>query len=179
MTKERINVFDYSETILKGVEKGVLITSKAGDKVNSMTISWGTLGIEWSTPIFTTFVRENRYTRELLDEGGTFTVNIPLEGADRKPLGILGTKSGRDTDKIAEAGITYIPSEKVDAPAVKEYALTLECKVVHKQLQDRNALAEDKMAYYPQDVDGSFHGANKDFHVAFSGEIVDAYIIKD
>ncbi len=178
MTKDRINVFDYSETILKSLKKGVLLTSKAGDKVNSMTISWGTLGIEWATPIFTAFVREHRYTRELLDRSDSFTINIPLEGASRKPLGILGVKSGRDSDKINEAGLTYIQSEKVTAPAVKEYALTLECKIVYKQLQDRNALAPDKMDFYPQDVDGSFHDRNRDFHVAYYGEIVDAYIIK-
>ncbi len=179
MTKEKINVFDYAETILKSLKKGVLLTSKAGDKVNSMTISWGTLGIEWATPIFIAFVREHRYTRELLDNSDSFTINIPLEGASRKPLGILGVKSGRNSDKIKEAGLTYIPSEKVATPTVKEYALTLECKIVYKQLQDRNALASDKMEFYPQDVDGSFHDRNRDFHVAFYGEIVDAYIIKE
>lgn len=44
--KERINVLDYAGTILNAVKKGVLLTVKADDKVNSMTISWGTLGIE-------------------------------------------------------------------------------------------------------------------------------------
>ncbi len=179
MTKEKINVFEYSETILKALDQGVLLTSKAGDKVNSMTIGWGTLGIEWAVPIFTAFIRENRYTRELLDEGDSFTVNVPLDGADRRALGLFGVKSGRDSSKIDESGLTYIPSETVSAPAIKEYALTLECKIVYKQLQDRNALAPDKMAFYPQDVDGSFHGANKDFHVAYYGEILDAYIIRD
>lgn len=178
MLKERINVFDYAETILKSLQKGVLLTSKAGDTVNSMTISWGTLGIEWATPIFIAYIREHRYTRELLENGDSFTVNIPLDGANRKPLGILGVKSGRNSNKIVESGITYIPSEKIDAPAVKEYALTLECKIVYKQLQDRTALDVSKMEFYPQDVDGSFHDRNKDFHVAFYGEIVDAYIIK-
>lgn len=179
MIKEKINVFDYSGTILNALKKGVLLTSKSGDTVNSMTISWGTLGIEWATPIFTAFVREHRYTRELLDNSNSFTINIPLEGASRKPLGILGIKSGRNSDKINETGLTYIPSEKVCAPAIREYALTLECKIVYKQLQDRNALNPEKMEFYPQDIDGSFHDKNRDFHVAFYGEIVDAYIIKD
>ncbi len=163
---------------MNAMGKGILITSRAGDKVNSMTIGWGALGIEWSKPMFTAYIREGRYTRELLDEGNSFTINIPLEGADRKILGIVGTKSGRDTNKIEEAGITYVPSEKVDAPAVQEYALTLECKLVYRQLQDRNEVAEEYMDYYPQDVDSSNTGANKDFHAAYMGEIVDAYIIR-
>lgn len=176
--KQRIDVLDYAGTILKAVKKGVLLTVKASDRVNSMTISWGTLGIEWAVPIFTTFVREHRYTRELLDRADSFTINIPLEGADRKALGYMGTKSGRDTDKIKDMGLTLVPAEKVSTPAIKEFALTLECRIVHKQLQDRNALVADKMVFYPQDVDGSFHDRNRDFHIAFCGEIVDAYILR-
>ncbi len=175
---KKIEVFDYANVILKTLGKGALLTTKAGDKVNSMTIGWGTLGIEWQTPIFTAFVREGRYTRELLDQADSFTVNIPLEGADRKALGILGSKSGRDMDKAALAGITYVPGEKVESPAVKEYALTIECKLVYKQLQDRNAIAQKFMDCYPQDVDSSNPMENKDFHIVYCGEIVAAYIIQ-
>ncbi len=175
---EKINAFDYANVILHTLGKGALLTTKAGDTVNSMTIGWGTLGIEWQTPIFTAFVREGRYTREVLDQADSFTINIPLEGADRKILGIMGSKSGRDVDKAALAGITYVPGESVDAPAVKEYALTLECKLVYKQLQDRHAIAEKFMGCYPQDVDSSNPMENKDFHIVYCGEIVNAYIIK-
>lgn len=59
--KKEIEVFDYTNEIMKALKTGVLLTTKADDKVNSMTISWGTLGIEWSRPIFTVFVRENRF----------------------------------------------------------------------------------------------------------------------
>lgn len=59
--KREINVFDYAKEIMFAVEKGVLITTKSGEKVNTMSISWGTLGIEWNRPIFTTFVRESFY----------------------------------------------------------------------------------------------------------------------
>lgn len=121
-----IDVLDYAGIILNAVKKGVLLTAKAGDKINSMTISWGTLGIEWAVPIFTAFVREHRYTREILDEANSFTVNIPLKGADRKILGYMGTKSGRETNKIEDMGLTLVPSEKIDTPAIKEFALTLE-----------------------------------------------------
>lgn len=65
--QKKIDVFDYAEAILKGVSKGVLLTTQTNGKVNTMAISWGTLGIEWAKPIFTTFVRMGRFTREILD----------------------------------------------------------------------------------------------------------------
>ena len=40
--------------------EGVLLTTKVGERTNSMVIGWGTLGIEWGKTIFTVFVRENR-----------------------------------------------------------------------------------------------------------------------
>ena len=67
MTKKEINVFDYAGEILKALPKGILLTSEAEDCVNAMTIGWGTLGIEWGVPIFAAYVREGRFTRELLD----------------------------------------------------------------------------------------------------------------
>ena len=51
--KKQIEVFDYANDILKGIKTGVLLTTKADDKVNTMTISWGTLGIEWGKTLFT------------------------------------------------------------------------------------------------------------------------------
>ncbi len=50
--KREIHAFDYAETILKEVGKAALLTTKSGDNVNSMTIGWGTMGVEWNKPIF-------------------------------------------------------------------------------------------------------------------------------
>lgn len=66
--KKEIEVFDYANEIMRAVKTGVLLTTKVDGKVNSMTISWGTLGIEWSKPIFTVFVRENRFTKLQLEK---------------------------------------------------------------------------------------------------------------
>ncbi len=175
--KKEINVFVYAETIMKGVKGGVLLTTKAGGRVNTMAISWGTLGIEWNKPIFTTFVRTGRFTRELLDANGEFTVNIPMEGSDRSLVGKCGTVSGRDVDKIAANGLTLVEGDKVSVPAIKEFPLTLECRVVYKQLQDKDAIsAEDKARFYP-DLPSTNCGGNRDYHIAYYGEIVAAYII--
>ncbi len=177
---KKIDVFEYAKEIMMGVKSGALVTTKVGDKVNTMTISWGTLGIEWNKPIFITFVREQRFTREMLDNNGEFTVNIPMGDFDKKITAVAGSKTGRSLDKIKELGLTLVDSENISVPGIKELPLTLECRVVYKQLQDRNALTPENLEkHYPQDVDSSHPFANKDFHIAYYGEIVGAYIIED
>ena len=173
MERKKIVVADYAKTILEALPKGILLTSKAGGRVNSMTIGWGTLGIEWSTPIFVAF------TRELLDSNPEFTVNIPFGDFDKKILGLCGSKCGRNLDKITEAGLTLLESEVISVPAVKELPLTLECKIVYQQRQELPAIFADyRTKFYPQDVDGSAVGANCDAHIAYYGEIVSAYILE-
>ena len=124
--------------------------------VASMTIGWGTLGVDWSMPVFIAFIREGRYTRELLDASREFTVNVPCGPFDRKILGYCGSHSGRDVDKAAALGLTLVPGELVGAPAIRELPLTLECKVLYRQLQDRAEIpASIRSRMYPEDVDGS------------------------
>ena len=94
--KRKINVWDEAGHILEHIGKGVLLTTAADGVVDTMTIGWGTLGIEWSKPIFIAFVRESRYTKELLDKNPEFTVNIPYGEYDKSILSICGTRSGRD-----------------------------------------------------------------------------------
>ncbi len=176
---QKVDAFDYAKEINKALKDGILITTKVDDKVNTMVIAWGTLGVQWNKPIFITFVREGRYTSELLEKNGEFTVNIPLENVDKKIIGFAGSKSGRNVDKIKELNLTLVDGQNVSVPAIKEFPLTLECKVVYKQLQDRTAISEENLErHYPQDVGSDFHASNKDFHIAYYGEIVNAYILK-
>lgn len=177
--KKEIEVFDYAGQIIKSVQTGVLLTTKTDEKVNSMTISWGTLGVEWAKPIFTVFVRENRFTKSQLDKNPEFTINIPFGDYDKKILGFCGSKTGHKIDKISELGLTLEDPQKISVPGIKELPLTLECRVIYKQRQDYDAILDDiKISNYPQDVDSSFHGSNKDLHTAYYGEIVSAYIIE-
>lgn len=177
--KKEIQVWDYANHIMHSLQKGVLLTTKAERQINTMTISWGMLGIEWAKPIFTVFVRENRFTRSLLEQNPEFTINIPIGEYDKKILGICGTKTGRDTDKIKAAGLTLEKPEVISVPAIQELPLTLECRIIYKQEQNPHAITkENNDKFYPQDVDSSFHSANRDYHTAYYGEIVAAYIIE-
>jgi len=177
--KREIQVFDYAKEIVSAIPRGVLLTTKSGETVDSMTIGWGTLGVDWSMPVFIAFIREGRYTRELLDASREFTVNVPCGPFDRKILGYCGSHSGRDVDKAAALGLTLVPGELVGAPAIRELPLTLECKVLYRQLQDRAEIpASIRSRMYPEDVDGSQPMENRDYHVAYYGQIVKAYILE-
>ena len=167
--KRKVNVWDYAGQIVQAMNPGILATTKANDHVNTMTIGWGTLGIEWSRPVFILFVRESRYTKQMLEENAEFTINVPLGEFDKKILAYCGTKSGRDTDKIADLGLTLEEGEQISVPGIKELPLTLECKVIYKQDQDPKAVNEEATArYYPEG----------DYHTAYYGQIMAAYIIE-
>lgn len=176
MARKTIDVVAYASEILKGVQDGALITTKRGDEVNAMTISWGTLGIEWNRLIFTTFVRTGRHTHKMLEDTFEFTVNIGTGGKAGKIRGICGTKTGATTNKIKELGLTLVTGDKIGVPGIVEMPLTLECKVIYRQLQDPLSIPGSfKESFYPHDVPSDFHGANRDFHTAFYGEIIGAY----
>ena len=179
MAKQEIQVFDYANEITNALSKGVLLTTKYQDQVNSMTIGWGTLGVVWGEPMFIAFVRTGRFTRELLDASGEFTVNIPYGDYDKKIIGHCGSRSGREHHKVEELGLTLVDSDIVKVPGIQELPLTLECQVLYRQLQDPAAIPESiRATMYPQDVDSSNPRANRDYHVAYYGKIVKAYLIQ-
>ena len=173
--KRKIELWNEAGYILEQVGKGVLLTAAAEGKVNTMTIAWGTMGIQWKKPIFIAFVRESRYTKTLLDQNPEFTVNIPYGEYDKSILSICGTRSGRDIDKIQELGLTLEESETISVPGIRQLPLTLECKVIYRQDQDPAAITPENAArYYPKE-----NGHNGDYHTAYYGEITAAYIIED
>lgn len=175
--KKEINPFDYAGEIFRALPKGILLTSEAEDCVNAMTIGWGTLGIEWGVPIFAAYVRTSRFTYDLIERTGEFTICVPYgekyskEAA--KAIGLCGSKSGREVDKLAKAGVHLVEAEIVRTPAIKELPLTLECRVVFSQEQTIKDISSRFKKFYPDD------GENSAPHVAYYGEILKAYIIED
>lgn len=171
MNKQKIDFTDYSNTITKALKKGIFLTTKAGEKVNSMVIGWGNVGQVWNLPVFVAYVRDNRYTREMLDQNPEFTINVPVGDVDKKAFSICGSKSGRDMDKIREAGLTLIPPEVITVPGIKEFPLTLECKVLYRQEENVSAL--------PEEIKRKFYSIETDAHIIYFGQIVAAYLIED
>ena len=173
--KRSVDAFDYASHICKAMKKGILLTTKVGEEVNTMTIGWGHIGIEWSRPVFVAYVRESRHTKSMLDESAEFTVNIPMDEVNSKILGHCGTKSGRDTNKILDLGLTLEAGENVSVPGIRELPLTIECKVIFKHEQDESVLPPDIYARYYPSTEANPGG---DYHTAYYGQIVGAYIIE-
>lgn len=153
------------------VGRGILLNTCAEGRANTMTIGWGTLGVEWGRPVFVAYVRQSRYTRELLDRNPEFVVSVPGDVCDRRVLDYCGSRSGRDVDKIREMDLTPVPGRRVSVPALREFPITLECRVLYRGLQDTSGIPEDILArFYPPGSDGG-----RDAHLMYYGEIVDAY----
>ena len=176
--KEKINVTDYAGLITKALPKGILLNTN-GDKFNSMVIGWGHIGTLWGRPTFVVYVRQGRYTKSQLDKTGEFTVSIPLEDIIPQINRVCGSMSGYNIDKAKDAGFTLEEPEKLKTPGVREYPLTVECRILYSQDQDLSRIPEDiRERMYPQDVPGTNPMANRDFHTMYVGEIVDSYIIR-
>ena len=176
--KETINITDYANLITKALPKGILLNTN-GDKFNSMVIGWGHLGTLWGKPTFHVYVRQGRFTKAQLDKTGEFTVSIPLDKPDPDITRICGWQSGSQIDKVKEAGLQLEEATILHTPGIRQYPLTVECKVLYSQDQDLSRIPQEICEQmYPQDVAGDYPMANKDFHTMYVGEIVAAYLIK-
>ena len=137
-----------------------------------MVIGWGHAGTIWNLPTFVVYVRQSRYTKAALDATGSFTISSPLQGDKLSPdiLHVCGSQSGRDVDKGKL--FTLVPGRKIAVPAIKEYPVTLECRVLYRQDQVLESI--------PATLRQRFYGmGTDDFHTAYIGEIVDAYVVEE
>jgi flavin reductase (DIM6/NTAB) family NADH-FMN oxidoreductase RutF len=128
---------------------------------NCMTIAWGSIGVMWAKPFIQVVVRPHRYTFQFMEQYATFTV-CAFPKQYRRALNILGTKSGRDGNKIAEAGLTPMASETIPAPCFVEAELVLECqKIYWSDFDPNNFIDKDLDRNYP----------TKDYHRIYYGQI--------
>ena len=111
-------------------KKWALLTAGNKESFNTMTISWGGLGTLWNKPVATTYVRTSRYTHDFLDDNEYFTVSF-FQEEYKKQLGVLGSKSGRDMDKIHDSGLT--PKTVDGSVTLEEAEVTLLCKKLMRQ----------------------------------------------
>ena len=156
-----------ADKAIETLSKGAFLTTAAEGKVNSMTIGWGSIGFSWRKPVFTELVRHSRYTYQLIEKSGEFTVTIPVGKDLQQALTLCGTKSGRDIDKIKAAGLTLKPGQEISTPAIAGGGMTYECKVLYKQSMSAENLDDT--------VQKQCYGDN-DYHTIYFGEIVASYI---
>lgn len=119
----------------------VAVRDQKNNRVNAMTVGWGTVGILWDKKICTVFIHESRYTKELLDKEDTCSINfldMDIKG-NRNALKFLGSASGRTEDKLKEIG--FETNTDGDTPYLDSSNFVILCK---------------KLANYPIDPNGIF-----------------------
>ena len=148
----------------------------AGDKnhYNSMAIEWGSIGVSWKMPIFTVYVKDERYTYEFMQTTEYFTVSIISKKLFKKFANIYGTKSGRDMNKEEVAG-THIQFLDDGGITFKEAEEVFVCKMLGKAfIQDEDSYPGLKAFYEKQK---KYFKTMKP-HGIFIGEIVGHYVRK-
>lgn len=138
----------------------LLVTAKKDGKANTMTASWGGVGIMWNKPVAYIFLRPQRYTKEFVDQSDTFSLSV-LGEEYRKTLTYLGTVSGRDEDKIEKSGLHVIHDG--ETPYFEEANAVLICRKLYAQSYDPACFIDKSLdeKNYP----------DKDYHVMYIAEI--------
>lgn len=139
-----------------------LVTCGNSEKFNTMTVSWGGVGIMWGKPSAFTFIRPQRHTFGFTETNEYYTMSFFSESY-RKALQICGSKSGRDCDKVKEAELT--PAFTDDGvPYFEEAKLVLVCKKAYSQFLNEDSFTEKG------NVEKWY--SNGDYHKMYISEIV-------
>ena len=138
----------------------MLITAKKGETVNTMTASWGMMGVFWGENVVTVGIRPQRYTKEFVDAGETFSISV-LPAGYQKEYNYLGSVSGRDEDKMSH--IRLHVEEDLDTPYFTEADTVLICRKLYAQEMSKDCMLNDWVdeKWYP----------NQDYHTLYIAAI--------
>lgn len=142
-----------------------LFTAGNEENYNTMTASWGSMGIFWHKPFVTCFIRPTRHTFSFIEESDIFSLSFFNEEY-RDVLKLCGSKSGRDTDKVGDTGITPVLL-KEGGICFEEARLVFECQKIY--FDDLKPIF-----MLPDGIDDKIY-PNKDYHRMYFGEIIGVY----
>ncbi len=151
-------------------DEWMLVTASDKDgKFNTMTASWGGVGVLWGEPVAFVFVRPQRYTHEFVESGEKATLSF-FRGGYKKELGYCGKVSGRDTDKIADTGLTPVRTDE-GAVGFSEAELVLSCRKLYTDKLREAGFHDEavRAASYP----------NRDYHTVCVYKIEGVYEKKE
>ncbi len=170
MPKQEIAYDDYFQQVNKILgSTGLLLAAGSPDKpTNAMAIGWGSLGVTWGKPTWTVLVRPSRFTYQLIEEAGDFTVNVPSPDLT-DAVTYCGTHSGRDQDKLAKLSLAVDSARKVASGVIQACPINYECKVLGSSDILPQMLSDTvKSECYPQG----------DYHRVYFGQVLAAYADK-
>jgi flavin reductase (DIM6/NTAB) family NADH-FMN oxidoreductase RutF len=156
-----IPVEKIPDNVFKLIDKDwMLITAGTLESWNTMTASWGCLGILWSKPVAVCFIRPQRHTYGFAEKSDHFTLSF-FEEEYRDALMLCGTKSGRDIDKAKETGLTPVSGGE-DIVYFEQARLVLQCRKLYFQdLDPKHFLDPSIEENYPV----------QDYHRFYIGEV--------
>ncbi len=147
-------------------DEWMLITAGIPENFNTMTASWGLMGILWNKPIAICFIRPQRYTFAFTEHQDYYTLSFFHE-EHRSILNFCGTKSGRNTDKIKETGLIPLLTEHGNIGYLQA-RMVLECRKIYADRIHENGFIDAGII--------SKNYPTKDFHKFYIGQIVQSYI---
>lgn len=165
---KKITFNEFNEDAVKLIgDQWMLVTAgNFTNKFNMMTANWGGLGWLWNKPVAFIFIRPQRYTYEFIEKEGFFTLTF-YDKKYKDTLLMLGSKSGRDIDKMNKSGLTPIETNNKSI-AFTEARLVIECKKIYGtklKAEDFIDKSIDKLTY-----------PKKDYHKMYIGEVVNIWI---
>lgn len=143
----------------------MLITAGNEQNINTMTASWGGVGVLWGQNVVTAYVRPQRYTKKFIDESECFSLSF-FNGY-KNELKHLGTVSGKDQNKIQDVNfhITYLD----DVPTFEEANLVF---IVEKMYED----TIKPECFLDKSIDKWY--SDKDYHTMYIAKIKKIYVKK-
>ena len=143
----------------------LLISATDGNKCNTMTASWGGLGVIWNKNVATVYIRPQRYTKHFVDSSEIFTLSF-FDESYKKALTYLGRVSGKDEDKIKNVDFHVI--NKDQSVYFEEAKMVLVCKKLYHAPIVREGFEHEET------VNKNYH--DRDFHEMYIGEIVEVLV---
>ena len=167
MNFTEINCENLNMNAFKSIGKDwMLITSGNKEKFNTMTASWGSIGVLWNKNIATIFVRPQRYTFEFLEKNDIYTLSF-FGGNFKKELVFCGKNSGNNVDKIKSTGL--IPIFDDDFTFFSQAKLVFVCKKIYTDFIKPDNFLDDSI---------KINYENNDYHKMYVGEIIKCLVKK-
>lgn len=173
---DRMKELGFAEITPEQLDKNVfsaigkqwmLITAGDENGSNTMTASWGGLGVVWNKNVAAALIRQSRHTKSFVDDADCFTLSFYPEEY-RKALSFCGAKSGRDFETDGKAKAAGLTAMYLDGTVAYEEAETI---LVCKKLYKSDLSAE---GFFDKSIIDNFF-AGGDWHTVYIAEIVAVY----
>ena len=142
----------------------MLVSAGNRDGFNTMTASWGGIGVLWNKNVSFVFIRDSRYTLEFVDGNDYYSLSF-FGGSHQKELLYCGRNSGRDVDKMKETGLEPVFGDK--APGFAQAEIVLVCRKLYRQSMTAESFLDKEL------IDKFY--ADSDWHEIFVGEICEVW----